>query len=96
MEATDQDKLFGPIIYELNIKSGKALNMFGIDEITGEVFTQASFLDSAGENFTFGVLAKDNSGIGSYHTAEATVSVSTRRVMFDIYLIIYYQGNCAG
>ena len=38
--------------------------------------TQASFLNSAGENFTFSVVAKDNGGIGSYHSAEALVSVS--------------------
>ena len=41
--------------------------------------TQASFLNSAGENFTFSVVAKDNGGIGSYHSAEATVSVSTSK-----------------
>jgi len=69
--------LFGPIIYELNIKSGKALNFFGIDKMSGEVVTQASFLNSAGENFTFIVVAKDNGGTGSYHIAEATVIVST-------------------
>lgn len=63
--------------------------MFGIDETTGEVVTQASFLDSAGENFTFGVLAKDNGGVGIYHSAEATVSVSTGKMMFGKYVIIF-------
>ena len=58
--------------------------MFGIDKITGEVVTQASFLDSAGENFTFSVLAKDNGGVGIYHSAEATVSVSTRRIVLGV------------
>ena len=61
----------------MNINSGKALNFFGIDKATGEVVTQASFLNSAGENFTFTVVAKDNGGADSYHSAEATVSVST-------------------
>lgn len=50
--------------------------MFGVDKQSGEVVTQASFLNSAGENFTFGVVAKDNGGIGSYNSAEATVTVS--------------------
>lgn len=76
VEATDKDKLFGPIIYELNIKSGKALNFFGINKMSGEVVTQASFLDNFGENFTFTVIAKDNGGIGTYNSAEATVTVS--------------------
>lgn len=33
-------------------------------------------MNSAGENFTFTVVAKDNGGIGNYHSAEATVTVS--------------------
>ena len=81
VEATDKDKFFGPIIYELNIKSGKALNFFGIDKTSGEVVTQASFLNSVGENFTFTVVAKDNGGIPIYHSAEATVTVSAIKVM---------------
>lgn len=81
VEATDKDKLFGPIIYELNIESGKALNFFGIDKTSGEVVTQASFLNSIGENFTFTVVAKDNGGLPIYHSAEATVTVSTNMIM---------------
>ena len=76
VEATDKDELFGPIIYELSIETGKALNFFGIDKTSGEVVTQASFLDSVGENFTFTVVAKDNGGIPFYQSSEATVTVS--------------------
>ena len=87
VEATDKDKLFGPIVYELNIKSGNALNLFGIDKTSGEVVTQASFLNSVGENFTFTVVAKDNGGIPIYHSAEATITVSTNDVMMTCIFI---------
>lgn len=73
-QATDADSGNGSSLH-FSLSSNAPPGKFVIDRVTGWIKSESLFSSSTDTLFEFGVVVKDNAGIGNYSKDTATVKV---------------------